>query len=218
MIHLTERFTNSELFIIGTLNTSDMLAKRTQQLIRDVKPDTVFLQANEQLIIICNVRWATAAEMLQHVKSQDEMNLAKKELKSTTQITWFENAHTTAFKYRWKLFKFLFYGVFSNNICLILALPLNWDPLLPGLEMKFAMEEANKLNSKVVYLGHEFDNQTWQRLYHENRFTLYKFLKSHIKDLTSNFLYEIYEFKSQLHRYGVKKASESTFDQYTINW
>ena len=48
MIHLTERFTNSELFIIGTMNTSNMLAKRTQQLIRDVKPDVVFLQTNEQ--------------------------------------------------------------------------------------------------------------------------------------------------------------------------
>lgn len=48
MIHLTERFTNTELFLIGTMNTSDFLAKRTQELIKDVKPDVVFIQANEQ--------------------------------------------------------------------------------------------------------------------------------------------------------------------------
>jgi len=47
-IHLTERFTNTELFLIGTMNTSDFLSRRTQELIRDVKPDVVFLQANEQ--------------------------------------------------------------------------------------------------------------------------------------------------------------------------
>lgn len=48
LVHLTERFGNSELYLIGTLNTSDMLAKRTQQLIREIQPDTVFIQANEE--------------------------------------------------------------------------------------------------------------------------------------------------------------------------
>ena len=50
LIHLTERFSNSELFIIGTLNTSTLLAQRTRNLIKDVKPDVVFVQANERYI------------------------------------------------------------------------------------------------------------------------------------------------------------------------
>ena len=54
--------------------------------------------------------------MLAHVKSQDEMNFAKKELKSTTGYTFFENAHTRAFKLRWNMFKFLFYNVFSKLV------------------------------------------------------------------------------------------------------
>jgi len=44
------------------------------------------------------------------------MNLAKKELKSTTGYTFFENAHTTAFKMRWKMFKLMFYSIFSKYI------------------------------------------------------------------------------------------------------
>jgi len=84
--------------------------------------------------------------------------------------------------------------------------------------MKFAMEEAEKNKSKVVYLGHEFDNKTWQRLYHENRYTLYRFIKNSFLNLTANFLYEVYEFKAQLHKYGVKKFVESSFDQYSVNW
>jgi len=84
--------------------------------------------------------------------------------------------------------------------------------------MKFAMEEAAKLNSKIVYLGHEFDNRTWQRLYHENRYNLYTFARNFLRSLSVNFHYEIYEFKAQLHKYGVNKSVESTFDQYTINW
>lgn len=48
LIHLTERFSNSELFIVGTMNSSNVLANRTRSLIRDLKPDVVFVQANEK--------------------------------------------------------------------------------------------------------------------------------------------------------------------------
>ena len=80
------------------------------------------------------------------------------------------------------------------------------------------MEEAEKNKSKVVYLGHEFDNKTWQRLYHENRYTLFKFVKNRLFHLTAHYVYELMEFRTQLHTYGPKKFVESSGDQYTINW
>lgn len=46
-IHLTERFDGKEVFLIGTMNQSTMLAQRTQKLIEAVKPDVVFVQTNE---------------------------------------------------------------------------------------------------------------------------------------------------------------------------
>lgn len=46
-MHLTERFNGKEVFLVGTMNQSNMLAQRTQKLIQEVKPDTVMVQANQ---------------------------------------------------------------------------------------------------------------------------------------------------------------------------
>jgi hypothetical protein len=48
MVHLTEPFDKTELFIVGTMNTSNVLANRTRRLIQEVKPDVVFVQTNEE--------------------------------------------------------------------------------------------------------------------------------------------------------------------------
>jgi len=39
----------------------------------------------------------------------------------------------------------------------------------PGLEMKYACEEAEKCGAKTYFLGTEFNQTTWQRLHHETR-------------------------------------------------
>jgi hypothetical protein len=46
LIHLTERFSGKEIYLIGTMNKSTMLAQRTQRLIEEVKPDAVYVQTN----------------------------------------------------------------------------------------------------------------------------------------------------------------------------
>ena len=43
LIHLTERFEGKEVYLIGSMNQSSMLAKRTQELISSVKPDAVYV-------------------------------------------------------------------------------------------------------------------------------------------------------------------------------
>jgi len=48
MIHLTERFNGKEVFLIGTMNQSTMLAQRTKKLIEEVKPDRVLVQTNDR--------------------------------------------------------------------------------------------------------------------------------------------------------------------------
>lgn len=50
------------------------------------------------------------------------------------------------------------------------AIPFNF--FRPGLEMKFACEEATKTGAKLHYLGPEFCNKTWGRLFHETRMNL----------------------------------------------
>jgi hypothetical protein len=65
-VHLTERFTGKEVFLVGTANKSTMLGLRTEKLIDHVKPDKVFVMASPD--------WWKKASLLKYVRSQGEMN------------------------------------------------------------------------------------------------------------------------------------------------
>lgn len=47
LVHLTERFNGKEVFLVGSVNSSTMLAQRTKKLIEEVKPDEVMVMAND---------------------------------------------------------------------------------------------------------------------------------------------------------------------------
>lgn len=47
---------------------------------------------------------------------------------------------------------------------------------LPGLEVKYACEAAEKVGAKIVFLGSEIDSNTSKRLAHETRMTLVDYL------------------------------------------
>src|SRR5688500_17200911 len=46
LLHLTERFNGKEVYLVGTMNQSTMLAQRTRKLIDEVKPDAVYVQTS----------------------------------------------------------------------------------------------------------------------------------------------------------------------------
>jgi len=48
LVHLTERFNGKEVYLVGTMNQSTMLAQRTKKLIEEIKPDAVLVQATEK--------------------------------------------------------------------------------------------------------------------------------------------------------------------------
>jgi hypothetical protein len=48
LVHLTERFNGKDLYLIGTMNSSTMLAQRTQKLIEEIAPDAVYVQTNKR--------------------------------------------------------------------------------------------------------------------------------------------------------------------------
>jgi predicted SAM-dependent methyltransferase len=71
-VHLTERFTGREVFLVGTANASTMLAQRTQKLIKEVKPEAVLVQTSQE--------WWNTTKLLQYVNSQQEFNHYQKHL------------------------------------------------------------------------------------------------------------------------------------------
>ena len=157
-VHLKEPFSNTELHLIGTLNTSTMLARRTKKLLRKIQPDTVMVMTSPQ--------WWESARLIEGVHSQEGFNKYHNEI--LKDIDHFE-VDTSGFR-----------GVvFNARMRLIkLALTLSYRTgshfkfYVPGLEMKYACEEAEKLGVDLHFMGPELNNITWHRLYHEHRLNL----------------------------------------------
>ena len=73
------------------------------------------------------------------------------------------------------LFWFKFY-TYSLMFKFHFKFPQNFTFLKPGLETKFALEEAEKIGAKTYFLGAEFNEDTWNRLYHEKRMNFTSYL------------------------------------------
>jgi len=61
LVHLTERFNGKDVYLVGTMNQSTMLAQRTQKLIEEIRPDTVMVQTNQD--------WWQSAKLMKYVDS-----------------------------------------------------------------------------------------------------------------------------------------------------
>ena len=66
-------------------------------------------------------------------------------------------------------------------------------------------------------MGHELDDLTWDRLYHENRNSILRTVFGLLK-LNGTYLTELYEHNAQLRNHGPLKYVESMCDEYQINW
>jgi pheromone shutdown protein TraB len=181
------------------LNSSNILANRTRRLIDDIKPDVVFVQTTE--------KWWESAKHLNFIKSQQEMDQANEYLQKTIPNEILSKISLT--RLRFYLFNFLFK--------LFTGIQVGKNPFLPGLEIKYAIEEAEKLNSKVVFLGNEIDQQTQARLAHETRFTLFKFIRRFL-GLNNYWKNEILDNKIMIAEYGFDKFVESCCDSRQIAW
>ena len=137
LIHLTERFNGKDVYLIGTMNKSTMLAQRTQKLIREIKPDTVLVQTNKN--------WWNLSKKLEFVDSQEEFESYHKYLDQYTYSRGlFDYLHATR--------KFLAYFRFSlYSLCFKwhFRLGADFNIMKPGVEMKFACEEAEKSGANL---------------------------------------------------------------------
>lgn len=192
---VNERFGNSELYIVGTMNSSNILANRTRRMIKELSPDVVFVQATE--------KWWNAVKNLEYVNSQKEMDKANDHLSIISGIGCLKKS------VRFQLFNFLAKSLFAMN--------LEQNPFLPGLEVKYALEEAVKCNAKIVFLGHEFDENTIGLLHHEKRLTLFSYF-SRLFSLPKAYKSELFEYNIITKNKGWNSFVESSFDVRTCSW
>jgi len=100
-----------------------------------------------------NEDWWNAAKLMGYVDSQQEMNLYNDSLDKYTQMKNFSMWGPTRSLLFWS--KFYMYGaLFKWHFRFPSA---NFNPTRPGLEIKFACEEAEKLGARTYFLGAEYD-------------------------------------------------------------
>ena len=135
---------------------STMLALRTQKLIQDVKPNAVMVMADPQ--------WWDTAKLLQYVDSQEEFSHYNKHLDKysgpTSFFYWYPQ-RANFFKAKW----YSCLAMFNLHY----RIPSHWGFYKPGLEIKFALEEAEKLGSNIYFMGPMLNANSWNRLRHETR-------------------------------------------------
>ena len=180
------------------MNVSNVLANRTRRLIDQIKPDVLFVQTNAK-------RWE-AVKHLEYVKSQDEMDKASSHL---NQLAGLPKSLKGLAGLRFQLFNIFMKAKFQ--------LPIDYNPFLPGLEVKYALEEANKLNSKLVFLGSEFDETTTGRIIHDKRTTIMKLLINNFFQRVA-YKHEAFEDGSIILNKGFRSYCESSMDARQVNW
>lgn len=203
--HLTERFNGTELFLVGTMNTSTMLARRTRKLIRDINPDKVMVMASPE--------WWDSARLIEGVHSQEDFNQYHNQvLKDVSHFdvdtSWFRGS---VFWLRMKL--------------LVATLEYLYRPggkhfkfWVPGLEIKYACEEAERLGAELHFMGPELNNITWHRLYHETRFNIPYTLKQLWEYAGTRWSAESIQNIQKLQLTTPSTYVETCCDPYHLNW
>lgn len=203
-VHLTERFGDRELFLVGSMNTSTMLAKRTRKLIRDINPDAVMVMTSPE--------WWQVARQMDGVDNQDEFDEYNKRF--FEQIDEFKVDTSTV------------RGIIFAARLAMFNLALRWTYRTgehfqfhrPGLEIKYACEEAEKLGADLQFLGPELNNITWHRLYHETRLNVPQMLFNRWKVSGTRWTTEFKNNHQKLQLTTPASYVETCCDQYLINW
>lgn len=203
-VHLTERFGDRELFLIGTMNTSTMLAKRTQKLIRDINPDAVMVMASNE--------WWNTTKLMDTNDSQIEFT--NYNLSFLNKFHEYKVDHSA---FRGTVFAIRF-SMFSLALRYLYKIQDHFEFYLPGLEIKYACEEAEKLGADLQFLGPELDNTTWHRLYHETRLNIPKMLFNRWRNSGGRWSSEFRTNNEKLQLTNPSTYVENCVDEYLMNW
>lgn len=95
---------------------------------------------------------------------------------------------------------------------------VNFNFHLPGLEVKYACDEAEALGAKLLFAGHEFDNETWERLIHEKRINK-RFQNIFRKmQLGKRWRKELYDNVIKIETTTPAQFTEKCLDQEMVSW
>jgi hypothetical protein len=89
---------------------------------------------------------------------------------------------------------------------------------LPGLEMKFACEAAERVGADIQFLGAEINPVTYDRLYHETRMVLPFYWMKRFQYHQSPWIIEMESNRQKIAQAGPRAFTEKCLDTYLVNW
>lgn len=146
--------TGKKVYLIGTTNSSTILATRTKKLIEAIKPDSVLVQTS--------LPWYKRACHIQ-VDNQEQFNRLQGKFDDLiSKRIWEEPSHLRGLFFKFRMIGWM---AFMN---FYLSFPIDFNPWRPGVEMLWAIKAAEKTGSKIKFLGTAFNRYTISAMVREN--------------------------------------------------
>jgi hypothetical protein len=203
--HLKDPKTGEELLLIGTLNHSTRLAYRSKQAIEAFAPDAVLVQASSSFLEASRSEARSQEDFTNVLASSGYLDY----LDYSTELPW--SLRSAAYAYK----RFILKGTLLN----LMRIPKEYPSLfIPGLEAKFALNAAEKLNSQIYLAGEEFDDRTMQSLVMEKDMGVFKPLFTYFFSLCDAWSMEATDLHKMLRYHSFKDLSENFFNKDRIAW
>jgi hypothetical protein len=123
---------------------------------------------------------------LQYVDSQEEFNKYESYLTKEMKQKWLE--------YYWSTRKFLYLArisMYYYTFAWHFRFGYEFKFWLPGLEIKYACESAEKVGATIQFIGSELNPVTYDRLYHETRMNVPHYLMKRFQFASSPWTEEL---------------------------
>jgi len=160
--------------------------------------------------VICS--WWDKAKLLQYVDSQEELTRYEGHLNKETN-KWLE--------YYWSTRKFIFlarWALYYQAFQFHFRFGFEFKFWLPGLEVKYACEAAEKVGANLKFLGTEMNAITTERLYHETRMQVPFYMWKRLQYHQSPWIEEMKSNRQKVANAGPKAFTEKCLDQHLVNW
>jgi hypothetical protein len=196
--------TGKRVYLIGTTNSSTVLALRTQALIKDVQPDSLHVNTNEV--------WYNRVKDLR-IDNQEQLNRVNymfNDILITRLKDYPNNARGLYFKMR--IFAWLWYMNYY------LSFPADFNPWRPGLESLLAIKTAEQQGAKINFYGGMFNKHITENFAGENNIGLLRAFWSSLKGSdVSHWRREALDFWNVLRTKGGPGFSEN-LDNKSVSW
>jgi hypothetical protein len=124
-------------------------------------------------------------------------------------------------EFYWGTRKFIFlsrWALYSRTFLWHFRFGFEFKFWLPGIEVKYACEAAEKVGAPIKFLGNELDGTTSDRLYHETRMNLPHYLWRRLQYNMSFWGEELRSNRQKIAQAGPRAFTEKCLDQHLINW